>query len=109
VLYPSILIICVVGSYSLTSTVFPVVLLFIFGIVGYFMKKMDIPAPPVVLGLVLGPMVETALSQSLSMSHGSPAIFFTRPISLLLMLCIFAVGLWPLLKRTRRSRASKMS
>jgi len=109
VLYPSILIICVVGAYSLTSTMFPVALLFLFGIIGYVMKKLDIPAPPTVLGLVLGPMVETALSQSLSMSHGSPAIFFTRPISLLLMLCIFAVGLWPLLKRTRQRRTPKMS
>lgn len=101
VLYPSILIICVVGAYSLSGTMFPVMMMFVFGVVGFFMKKLSISAAPAVLGLVLGPMVETALSQSLTMSHGNPAIFFTRPISLVLMLCILGVALWPLAKKLR--------
>ncbi|MFZ5633543.1 MAG: tripartite tricarboxylate transporter permease [Bacillota bacterium] len=99
VLYPLIIVICLIGAYSLTNTLFPVWLMLIFGVVGYFMNKLDIPAAPAVLGLILGPMVETALSQSLTMSHGSMLIFFNRPIALMLMLCIFAVFIAPLAKR----------
>ena len=55
--------------------------MFFFGVIGYLMRKMDYPPAPMVLALVLGPMVEMSLRQSLTISHGSMAIFFTRPIS----------------------------
>ncbi len=56
-------------------------MLYVFGVMGYFMKKFDMPPAPVVLSVVLGPMMERALRQSLTMSLGSYDIFFTRPIS----------------------------
>lgn len=99
ILYPTIIIVCLIGAYSLTNTMFPVWLMLIFGVIGYFMNKLDIPPAPAVLGLILGPMVETALSQSLTMSHGSPLIFFTRPYSLGLMLCVFTVIAVPFIKK----------
>jgi putative tricarboxylic transport membrane protein len=57
-----------------------------FGVVGYAMRKGGFPAAPVVLALVLTPLMETALQQSLQMSHGSLSIFFTRPIAATLVI-----------------------
>jgi putative tricarboxylic transport membrane protein len=68
--------------------------MFFFGIIGYVMRKLDYPPAPMVLALVLGPMVEMSLRQSLTISHGNMAIFFTRPISgtlaVLAILSLFA-------------------
>ena len=60
--------------------------MFMFGIIGYFVKKFDFPAAPIVLALVLTPLMENAMQQSLQMSHQSFSIFFTRPISLSLLI-----------------------
>ena len=72
---------CVIGVYSLSNSVFDIVAMLAFGIVGYLFKKLDIPAAPLVLTLVLGPLMERALRQSLEMSEGDFSIFLTRPIS----------------------------
>ena len=64
-----------------------------FGVVGWAMKRYDWSAAPMILGLVLGPIFENSLRQSLTLSHGSSAIFVTRPISaVLLALAIIAVS-----------------
>ncbi len=81
-LIPLILALCTVGVYTVNNNIGEVWIMFIFGIIGYFMKKFDFPAAPVVLALVLTPLMENALQQSLQMSHQSFTIFFTRPISL---------------------------
>jgi putative tricarboxylic transport membrane protein len=72
---------CVVGAYSLSNSVFDVGAMLAFGIVGYLFKKLDIPSAPLVLTLILGPLMERGLRQSLEMSRGDFSIFFTRPIS----------------------------
>jgi putative tricarboxylic transport membrane protein len=72
---------CVIGAYSLSNSAFDVVAMLAFGIVGYLFKKVDIPAAPLVLTFVLGPLMERGLRQSLEMSEGDFSIFFTRPIS----------------------------
>ncbi len=81
ILFPLILLFCIIGSYSLKSSVFDVILMFIFGIVGYLFRKYDYEAAPLLLAFVLGPMFESNLRQSLTLSKGSFSIFFTRPIS----------------------------
>ncbi len=86
-LYPLILSLCVVGVFSQANSVEDCWLLVGFGAFGWAMKRYDWPAAPMVLGVVLGPIFESALRQSLSMSHGSAAIFVTRPISLVLVIC----------------------
>jgi len=68
-----------------------------FGIVGYLMRKFDYPAAPLLLALVLGPIMEKNLKLSLKMSHGSVAIFFQRPITLILIALIVISLIWPLL------------
>jgi putative tricarboxylic transport membrane protein len=81
ILYTVILGFCVLGAYSLNGSVFDVGVMTAFGALGYLMRKLDIPAAPLVLTLVLGPLMERALRQSLEISGGDVTIFFTRPIS----------------------------
>jgi putative tricarboxylic transport membrane protein len=69
----------------------------IFGIVGYLMKKFKYEAAPLILAFVLSPLLENALRQSLLMSHGSFSIFFTRPISLILMAVAILLLILPLI------------
>ena len=79
--YPLILVICIIGAYSMNMSVFDVFIMLFFGILGYVMKKFDIPAAPMVIALVLGPMLEYALYQALAVAHGDVTTFITRPIS----------------------------
>ncbi len=84
ILMPLIVAISTVGVFATETSMFDVWLMLGFGILGYWMRKLDFPAAPVVLALVLGPMVEMSLRQSLTISHGDLMIFFTRPISAVL-------------------------
>lgn len=84
-LIPIILAISTVGVFTVNNNLVEVWIMLLFGIIGYFMKKFGFPPAPVILALILTPLMENALQQSLQMSHGSFAIFFTRPISLTLL------------------------
>lgn len=81
-----ILVMSFVGGYAINNSMTEVWVVFIFGIIGYFMKRLDIPAAPVILALVLGPLAEKSFRQSLFMSDGDLSIFFNRPITVSLLL-----------------------
>ena len=81
ILFPLILLFCLIGAYSISYSVADVLIMVIFGVLGYLMKKFDYELTPLVLAFVLGPMLENAFQQSLTISSGSFSIFFTRPIS----------------------------
>ena len=81
---PGILAICVVGAYSPRNTMFDVWVALGAGLLGYIMRKKQWPIVPLLLGFILGPMLEVALRQSLNM--GGPMIFFNHPISFALLL-----------------------
>jgi putative tricarboxylic transport membrane protein len=81
ILTPLIVVVCAIGSYAVHSSMIDIWYMLIFGVIGYVFKKLDYPLAPLVLALVLGDLAENALRQSLIMSQGSLAIFFTRPIS----------------------------
>jgi putative tricarboxylic transport membrane protein len=85
ILFPLILLFCLVGAYSLKNDIFPVLVMIIFGIVGYLFRKFDYEGAPLLLAFVLGPLFELNLRQSLLVSKGSFLIFFTRPISAVFM------------------------
>lgn len=85
-LYSMVLTFCTVGVYSMRFAVFDVFLMIVFGIIGYFMRKHHYPAAPLLLALVLGDMMEQALRRSLTLSNGDWSIFFTRPISLVILI-----------------------
>jgi putative tricarboxylic transport membrane protein len=84
-LYPPILALCIAGVYSQSNSLEDCGLLVGFGVLGWLMKRYDWSMAPMILGLVLGPLFESALRQSLTLSHGSSAIFVTRPISATLL------------------------
>jgi putative tricarboxylic transport membrane protein len=97
ILFAIILAFTLIGSYSVNSSAFDVMILTLFGFLGYVFKKLDFPLAPVALTFILGPMMELALRQSLIMSQGDMTIFLTRPIScsllVLAVLVLFSSGL----------------
>ncbi len=104
VLFPLILLFCLIGVFSLNNNVGEIGLMLFFGGVGYFMKKFNYEAAPLVLAMVLGPMMENALRQSLIMANGSAAIFFTRPISLAVALLVLILLVLPMLPWVKKKR-----
>ena len=105
VLAPIIIFCSVLGTYSIRFILFDVWVMLVFGLIGYFMRKLGFPIAPLVLASVLAQMLETSLQQALLISQGSPLIFFTRPISLAFMI-LSAIsilwGLWVQLKKKDR-------
>ena len=102
VIIPLLFLICCLGAYSITSSVQDLWIMWTFGVVGYAMHKFKIPQPPIVLGVVLGPILEQAFRRSLAMSAGSPLIFFTRPYSMGLMCLILIILFWTKYTSKRR-------
>ncbi|MFL6571211.1 MAG: tripartite tricarboxylate transporter permease [Burkholderiales bacterium] len=98
ILMPLIILFCVTGAYSLKNNVWDVGQMLVFGVVGYFMKKLGYSPAALVLALVLGPLAERALRQSLIISDAGVGIFFTRPISAVLMALALAAIAVPLAK-----------
>ena len=103
-LYPPILALCVAGVYSQANSIEDVWLLVGFGVLGFAMKRYYWPAAPLVLGLVLGPIFENSLRQSLVLSHGSASIFVTRPIAAALLIVASAAVLFPAISVILRGR-----
>ena len=107
-LMPVIMALCVIGAYAANNALLDVVFMALFGALGYAFRKLDYPLAPLIFALILGDMTETALRQSLIMSQGSVAIFFTRPIAAIFMLIsvlFFAMpGLQALARRWRTAR-----
>jgi putative tricarboxylic transport membrane protein len=85
------LLFCVLGAYSLKGTVFDIGVMLVFGIIGYFCRKLGLPLAPAVLALILGPFMEKSLRTSLEMSAGDFTIFVTRPISATLIACALLI------------------
>jgi TctA family transporter len=99
-----ILIFSVIGAYALRNSLFDVGLVLIFGIIGYAMEKADMPLPPVILGLILGPMIEENLRVGLIKTDGSFLPFLTRPVSFGLVVILAALFLGDPLRRLITSR-----
>ena len=112
ILYPTILLFCVVGVYAVNSSMVDVGIMTVMGVLGYLLRKMDFETAPLVLGVILAPIIEFSFRQALAMSGGSYAIFVERPISaafLVLALIMILLGLKPLIfkKRDWRDRLSE--
>ncbi|MCK5672212.1 MAG: tripartite tricarboxylate transporter permease [Spirochaetales bacterium] len=82
VLFSVVIIICVAGAFTANSNIFDVYVMIFFGLLGYVMKKFNFPVAPLLMGYILGSLLETSLVQTLILSDGSILPFFTRPISL---------------------------
>jgi len=101
ILAPMIFVLSLIGGYAPTQAMHDVWLMLIFGVVGYLMRKLDYPMAPMVLAIVLGPLAEPAMRQSLLISNGSFAIFFTRPIAGSIMVIALILLFLPLLKTAK--------
>ena len=107
---PIIIMCCIIGTYSVRNSMFDVWLMLGFGVLGFLLEKFKFPLVSIILGLVLGPIAESELRRSLSMSQGDLTIFFERPISATLIVISFllltAAILVPLRKRARLKAAN---
>jgi putative tricarboxylic transport membrane protein len=107
ILYPLILLFCIIGTFSISNNLVDVFIMIVFGVIGYFLRRLDYEIAPLILSFVLGPMIELNLRQSLILSNGSFSIFFKRPISatfLLIGIASFSPILWSFVKKLWESK-----
>ena len=101
---------CILGSFAINNSVFDVIVMFIAGLVGFIFKKADIPLGPFILALLLGPIAESNYRRSLALSQGDMSIFFTRPITVVLLVLAILSLVWQpvrdLMKRRREAKAA---
>jgi len=103
-LYGAILVFATLGAYSLHQSVVDLVTLYVFGLLGFGMRRWGFPVAPAVIGLILGPLAESQMRRALSISQGDPSVFITHPISASLFLLTAIVLLGPLVARAVRRR-----
>jgi putative tricarboxylic transport membrane protein len=105
ILFPLILLFCLIGAFTLNNLSFDLYVMFFFGTLGWIMKKFSYEPAPLILAYILGPMLENNLRQSLLISQGKFSIFFTRPISAVALGIVFLLllsNLLPFLKKRRQ-------
>ena len=102
ILFPLILLFCFLGVYSLNNNIYEILIMVIFGVFGYFIRKFGFEGAPFLLAMVLGPMMEIAFRQSLI--YGDSLIFFKRPISAALLIISFFLLITPLFSKITRKR-----
>jgi TctA family transporter len=104
-LFPSVIMFCCLGNYSVNNNEFDVYLCALIGVLGYILLKLECEPAPLILGYVLGPLLEEYLRRALLISRGDATVFFTRPISLAFMVATCLVLLVVLAPAVRRKRA----
>ncbi len=103
-LYPAILIFCCIGVYSINSAPTDVIMTAAFGVIGYWLIKHDFEPAPMLLGFVLGPLMEENLRRAMLIQRGDATVFFTRPISgtlLVLALILLVLSVLPMIRKQR--------
>jgi TctA family transporter len=106
ILLPTILLFCIVGSFAMTNSPYGILLMLIFGVVGCLMEENGIPVAPLILGLVLGELLEQSFMTSMIKSDGSFLVFFQRPIAGILgaaTLAIWVIMVWRALQRRQHA------
>jgi putative tricarboxylic transport membrane protein len=102
-LYAGIMLFASVGTYSLSSSLFDVGLVYLIGALGFLMRRLDVPIVPAIIGVILGPIAEQQLRRALAISQGDASVFFTRPLSASLLALATLVLVAPVLLRRRHS------
>jgi TctA family transporter len=103
-LYPAILLFCAIGVYSTNNTNFDVMQTAAFGLLGVIFVKLECEPAPLLLGFVLGPMMEENLRRALLLSRGDPSVFVTRPLSLVMLLLAAGLIVLIVLPNFRKTR-----
>jgi TctA family transporter len=103
-LYPAILLFCCVGVYSVNNTSFDIYMMCVFAVLGYICVKLECEPAPLILGFILGPMMEENLRRAMLLSRGDPSVFVTKPISATLLgiaLVLLLIVMAPSIKKKR--------
>lgn len=106
-MYPAILVFVALGVYSVNNNTFDIYMVALLGIVGYALMVLRFEPAPLLLGYILGPMVEEHLRRAMLLSRGDPSVFFTRPISATLLAvagALLAWAIWGTVKKTLKAR-----
>ena len=101
-LFPIVLVICMAGAYTTNSNLFDVYVMIFFGVLGYIMKKLSFPIPPLMMGFILGSLLETSLVQMMILGDGSILPLFLRPISLIFVLLTLFFIIWSTFLQKRK-------
>lgn len=101
ILLPVIAVFSIIGAFATQSCYFQMRMALVFGVIGYLMERYKFPVAPVALAVILGPLAETSFRQSLIMSRGNPWVFFTRPISLILLIIAAGSVVWAVWRARR--------
>ena len=107
ILLPIILALCVVGAFATNNRMFDVFSIFIFGMIGYLFNLVKLPLPPVILGFILGPIVEEKLRSGLMYTNGNFLAFFQRPVTAFFLILTVVVIAWWMLKRIKAAHGAK--
>lgn len=99
VLVPAIFIVCVAGLFSQTQSIYTSLILVISSVGGYILWRNDFPVTPLIIGFVLGPIIEKNYRRSLMLSGGDPTVFLTRPVCMVLLVLTVGTIFWPYLKK----------
>jgi TctA family transporter len=103
-LYPAILLFCCIGVYSLSNSPVDVLMSAVFGLLGYAFVKVGCEPAPLLLGFILGPLMEENLRRAMLLSRGDPTVFLTRPISLAMLIAaalLLLIVIAPTVRKTR--------
>ena len=106
ILFPVILVFCSVGAFAARSSVFDIYLLGAFGVLGYVLIKLNVSPVPLLMGMVLGPMLENSFRRALMISQGDLSIIYSRPLSLGLLIAaalLIVISAWPTVRRRRQA------
>jgi putative tricarboxylic transport membrane protein len=108
-LFPAIIAFCCIGAFSVNNSVFDVFMMALFGVIGYALIKLDFEPAPLLLGFVLGPMLEENLRRAMLLSRGSPSVFVTHPLSLGLLVVAAALLVIVVMPTVRSKREEAFS
>ncbi|SHG15825.1 tripartite tricarboxylate transporter permease [Ornithinibacillus halophilus] len=101
---PAIIIFCIIGTFAVRNSIFDIWIMLLFGLIGFYLDKMKFPLAAVILGLVLGPIAEEEFRRGLQMANGDLSIFFTRPISAILLGLALIALIVPLVNNFRKKK-----
>lgn len=104
ILGPLIVVLCFIGTYTVRNSYFDIIIMLVFGVIGYFLEKFKFPLATIMLGLVLGPIAESQFRRSIQMTDGDYSIFFTRPISVTLIVISLLMLFFPIVTEYVKKR-----
>ena len=105
IIWISVVLLCVVGSYAINNSIADVYITIISGVIGFFLRRMKFPIGPLILGILMGKIIEPNLRRALIIHNGDWSVFLTRPISLVLILLSILSFTWPLIIEIFKKKA----